>query len=223
VATAHLGKPSFVSFGDRLAGTSATIHAESGQGVNLQVKRPLRARHPVSKGPPKKASHTGPPCDTATVVAGIRVGYARCSTNEQDLTAQIEQLVFLGVERERIYVDRGMTGTRRERPRTPDPPPPCKQEVGGSNPPSPTDKLSGGRFLWAISRSQSSIRSPRGGLASAFREVTASAKDVDRARHHDSNRHKRGQGLEHHEQLRPGAKRHGIRGAEGGGVGEGRI
>jgi len=47
---------------------------------------------------------------------GILVGYARCSTDEQDLSAQIDQLVSLGVDRERVYVDQGITGTHRERP-----------------------------------------------------------------------------------------------------------
>lgn len=39
-------------------------------------------------------------------MAGLLIGYARVSTEEQDLTAQ----------RGRIYVDHGMTGTYRERP-----------------------------------------------------------------------------------------------------------
>ena len=49
-------------------------------------------------------------------MAGILVGYARCSTNEQDLSAQIEQLLVLGVEQELVYLDQGITGTHRERP-----------------------------------------------------------------------------------------------------------
>ncbi|MEB3160987.1 MAG: recombinase family protein, partial [Synechocystis sp.] len=44
------------------------------------------------------------------------IGYARCSTNTQDLTAQRQQLVELGVEEELIYVDKGLTGTNRNRP-----------------------------------------------------------------------------------------------------------
>jgi DNA invertase Pin-like site-specific DNA recombinase len=42
--------------------------------------------------------------------------YARCSTDQQDLTAQRDALLGLGVEAERIYVDHGLTGTNRERP-----------------------------------------------------------------------------------------------------------
>lgn len=44
------------------------------------------------------------------------IGYARVSTDAQDLTAQREGLEALGVAAERIYVDHGLTGTNRERP-----------------------------------------------------------------------------------------------------------
>ena len=46
----------------------------------------------------------------------IKVGYARVSTAEQDLTAQRDALVRLGVEEQRIFVDHGLTGTNRARP-----------------------------------------------------------------------------------------------------------
>jgi len=44
------------------------------------------------------------------------VGYARCSTDAQDLTAQHDALIALGVKPNRIYVDHGLTGTNRSRP-----------------------------------------------------------------------------------------------------------
>ncbi len=44
------------------------------------------------------------------------IGYARCSTDKQDLTAQREALAELGVAADRIYVDHGLTGTHRARP-----------------------------------------------------------------------------------------------------------
>jgi DNA invertase Pin-like site-specific DNA recombinase len=47
---------------------------------------------------------------------GIRIGYARVSTDKQDLTAQRNALEVLGVKAERLYVDHGLTGTNRERP-----------------------------------------------------------------------------------------------------------
>jgi DNA invertase Pin-like site-specific DNA recombinase len=52
----------------------------------------------------------------ASAPAGILIGYARCSTDEQDLTSQRAILVELGVVEDRIYLDHGLTGTRRARP-----------------------------------------------------------------------------------------------------------
>jgi DNA invertase Pin-like site-specific DNA recombinase len=45
-----------------------------------------------------------------------RIGYARCSTDRQDLTAQRQALLALGVPEDRIYTDHGLTGTSRARP-----------------------------------------------------------------------------------------------------------
>jgi hypothetical protein len=45
----------------------------------------------------------------------LLVGYARCSTDAQDLTAQRDGLVALGVTAEWVYVDHGLTGTNRDR------------------------------------------------------------------------------------------------------------
>jgi len=44
------------------------------------------------------------------------VGYARCSTLMQDLTAQRTALAALGVPEDRIYLDHGFTGSSRKRP-----------------------------------------------------------------------------------------------------------
>ena len=44
------------------------------------------------------------------------IGYARCSTLAQDLTAQRQALAALGVPADRIYLDKGLTGTSRARP-----------------------------------------------------------------------------------------------------------
>jgi len=46
----------------------------------------------------------------------ITIGYARCSTDKQDLAAQKTALDKLGVAPERIYTDHGMAGTNRVRP-----------------------------------------------------------------------------------------------------------
>ena len=49
-------------------------------------------------------------------MAATTVGYCRCSTDSQDLTAQRQRLRELGVSEDRIYLDHGLTGTNRARP-----------------------------------------------------------------------------------------------------------
>ena len=44
------------------------------------------------------------------------IGYARCSTERQDLSAQRKALQDLGVSPDYIYTDHGLTGTSRARP-----------------------------------------------------------------------------------------------------------
>ena len=61
----------------------------------------MRKRDPIRTLPPM----------TATLI-----GYARSSTDRQDLAAQRQALLELGVAEDRIYTDRGLTGTTRARP-----------------------------------------------------------------------------------------------------------
>ncbi len=49
-------------------------------------------------------------------MTGLLIGYARCSIDQQDLTAQRDALAALGVAPARVYVDHWLTGTNRERP-----------------------------------------------------------------------------------------------------------
>lgn len=46
----------------------------------------------------------------------MKIGYARVSTDGQDLTAQLDALKAFGVEEKNIHIDPGLTGTNRERP-----------------------------------------------------------------------------------------------------------
>ena len=47
-------------------------------------------------------------------MGALLIGYARVSTDDQDLTAQQIALAALGVDR--VYLDHGLTGTNRNRP-----------------------------------------------------------------------------------------------------------
>lgn len=49
-------------------------------------------------------------------VTSLKIGYARVSTVDQDLTAQTDALTRLGVTDDRMYLDHGMTGANRSRP-----------------------------------------------------------------------------------------------------------
>jgi DNA invertase Pin-like site-specific DNA recombinase len=45
----------------------------------------------------------------------MKIGYARVSTEEQNLDRQLDQLIRYGVDRRNIYAEK-MTGTKRDRP-----------------------------------------------------------------------------------------------------------
>jgi DNA invertase Pin-like site-specific DNA recombinase len=49
-------------------------------------------------------------------MTGILIGYARCSTDKQDIAMQHAALVSVGVDPSRIYTDHGLSGTNRLRP-----------------------------------------------------------------------------------------------------------
>lgn len=53
---------------------------------------------------------------TLQIMTGLLIGYARVSTNNQDLTAQKNALMASGVPPEKIFTDQGLTGTNRARP-----------------------------------------------------------------------------------------------------------
>jgi hypothetical protein len=61
-------------------------------------------------------TNTPTPAPTGHPSGSTLVGYARCSTDKQDLTAQRTALEGLGVASDRIYTDHGLSGTNRARP-----------------------------------------------------------------------------------------------------------
>lgn len=73
-----------------------TVASEAGMAIG---PKPNRVREPPSASLP-----------------GILIGYARRSTDKQDLTAQRVILRELGVAEDRIYLDHGLTGRNRSRP-----------------------------------------------------------------------------------------------------------
>ena len=56
------------------------------------------------------------PYPYSLLMTATLIGYARCSTDRQDLAAQRQALLDLGVTKERIYTDHGLSGTNRARP-----------------------------------------------------------------------------------------------------------
>ena len=48
-------------------------------------------------------------------MTSVKIGYTRCSTDKQDLEANRQTLLELGVSAERIYLDRAYSGAYRDR------------------------------------------------------------------------------------------------------------
>ncbi len=62
------------------------------------------------------AANAPTPASTSHPTGSTLVGYARCSTDKQDLAAQRTALEGLGVAPDRVYTDHGLSGTNRARP-----------------------------------------------------------------------------------------------------------
>ena len=61
-------------------------------------------------------TNTPSPASISHPTSSTLVGYARCSTDKQELAAQRSTLEDLGVVPDRIYTDHGLSGTNRARP-----------------------------------------------------------------------------------------------------------
>jgi DNA invertase Pin-like site-specific DNA recombinase len=81
---------------------------------NVVVARSVTAEKDAQNADPPRLRVAGE--QAAGPKLGIMIGYARCSTEKQDLTAQRQILPGLGVAEERIYLDHGLTGRNRSRP-----------------------------------------------------------------------------------------------------------
>jgi len=84
---------------------SSSGHGEWPRSILGGRLRPVPITEFPRTGRPKGVRHVG-----------AFVGYARVSTDQQDLTSQRDGHAALGVVANRIYVDNGLTGTNRERP-----------------------------------------------------------------------------------------------------------
>ena len=75
----------------------------------------FRARR-LPYDPTEKMPGRGTLNGTFPIMTGLLIGYARVSTNDQDLTALMNALMASGVTPEKIFIDQGLTGTKRARP-----------------------------------------------------------------------------------------------------------
>ena len=73
-------------------------------------------RVPFPQHPPEKMPGQGGLTGTFNTMTGLLIGYGRVSTNHQDLTAQKNALIALGVTPEKTFTDQGLTGANRARP-----------------------------------------------------------------------------------------------------------
>ena len=83
---------------------------------------PASVRHPAKPGSvmsrmtgTERIAEAGP-YSYGRLMTATLIGYARCSTNRQDLAAQRQALLELGVAEERICTDYGLSGTNRAPP-----------------------------------------------------------------------------------------------------------
>ncbi|GAA4364332.1 hypothetical protein GCM10023166_08140 [Paeniglutamicibacter cryotolerans] len=65
---------------------------------------------------PEKKPGDGGLNGTLKIMTRLLLGYARVSINDQDLTAQKNALLAMGVSPEKTFTDQGLTGTSRARP-----------------------------------------------------------------------------------------------------------
>lgn len=85
-------------------------------GEPADKARAIAGRDHVCKTRTIKWTESGGDYCNHVLMTGMKIGYARVSTNDQDLTAHRNALLTLGVEERQIFVDHGLTGANRARP-----------------------------------------------------------------------------------------------------------
>jgi lipopolysaccharide/colanic/teichoic acid biosynthesis glycosyltransferase len=95
------------------------LSGRSTDGSGWSLVYPTSSRPRPQSAPQEDLARPGPgpgPVPQQVSAAGVLIGYARCSTDKQDLAAQRHMLRQLGVSDDRVYLDHGMTGRNRRRP-----------------------------------------------------------------------------------------------------------
>jgi Resolvase, N terminal domain len=112
IAAIGLSVATAAASGRRRVVLAGRLKDGSGWTLSYPASGPPRSWSPRQEdlAPLRRAEPVPPPG------AAVLVGYARCSTDKQDLAAQRHTLRQLGVSDDRVYLDHGMTGRNRRRP-----------------------------------------------------------------------------------------------------------
>jgi hypothetical protein len=95
-----------LSTGAKIGGSWTLVHPSASRPGHL----------PTGQGDPTPGAPRAEVVAQPASSTGVLIGYARCSTDKQDLAAQRQTLRQLGVTDDRVYLDHGMTGRNRWRP-----------------------------------------------------------------------------------------------------------
>ena len=95
------------------APVSRSSTGRAGAALRLSPNQRISAMAGFPYTPPELMPGEGALYATAR---SMLIGNARCSTSNQDLTAQRHALHALGVDADMVHVDHGFTGTKRDRP-----------------------------------------------------------------------------------------------------------
>src|SRR4051794_33262152 len=104
----------FIARGPWVVACLSDLAARGRSGLSVVISlRGWRLRPSPANGAAERRRR---PRSRRCAMTALLIGYARVSTDAQDLTAQREGLLTLGVERGRLYVAHGLPGPTREPP-----------------------------------------------------------------------------------------------------------